>query len=89
MQCHVIQLGTLPYSKAVELQDQLVELRWKETIEDVLLLLEHPPVLTVGRTGGFDQLKVSLEHLTGQGVKVLPTNRGGNITYHGPGQLVG
>lgn len=89
MQCHVIQLGTLPYSKAVELQDQLVDLRWKDAIEDVLFLLEHPPVLTVGRTGGFDQLKVPVEHLTGQGVEVLPTNRGGNITYHGPGQVVG
>lgn len=89
MQCVVFEVGTIGYTEALELQNRLVELCRRETIGDVLLLLEHPPVLTIGRDGGHEHIKVQIEELRKQGVEILATNRGGNVTYHGPGQLVG
>ena len=71
------------------LQQKLVELRQRDQIEDQLLLLEHPPVITLGRGGKLDNLLAPQEALQMQGVRFFETTRGGDITYHGPGQLVG
>jgi len=79
----------MPYREALELQHRLVAARRAGRIaSDVLLVLEHPPVFTLGRRGGRENLLVSDEYLQRRGVAVVPVERGGNITYHGPGQLV-
>jgi lipoate-protein ligase B len=92
-----LQLGTwfcldlpiIEYQKAWKLQSNLVAARKNRTIDsDIVLLLEHPPVFTLGRRGGLENLMVSREFLDQSGVKVIHVERGGNITYHGPGQLV-
>ncbi len=88
MQCVVFEAGTIGYTEALELQN-LVELRRRDETSDILLMLEHPPVLTIGRDGGHEHIKVQSDKLREQGVEVHTTNRGGNVTYHGPGQLVG
>jgi lipoyl(octanoyl) transferase len=67
----------------------LVDLRKTGAIGDVLAMLEHPPVLTLGRNAGRENLLLTEETLAARGVEVVETNRGGDITYHGPGQLVG
>ncbi|HEY3297543.1 MAG TPA: lipoyl(octanoyl) transferase LipB [Armatimonadota bacterium] len=85
----VADLGVIEYEEAVALQQALVEKRLNNEIPDTLLLLEHPPVITVGSSGGEDCLLVSEDMLRRSGVQLYKTNRGGNITYHGPGQLVG
>lgn len=82
-------LGLIDYQECFELQKRLVDLRLEERIEDTLLLLEHTPTITLGTSGGEDSLLATPERLESAGVKVYHTNRGGNITYHGPGQLVG
>lgn len=73
----------------MKLQQKLVELRQKEEIEDQLLLLEHPPVITLGRGGDAANLLAAPDTLRSQGVRFFETTRGGDITYHGPGQIVG
>lgn len=73
----------------MKLQQKLVELRQREEIDDQLLLLEHPPVITLGRGGDAANLLATPEALAGQGVRFYETTRGGDITYHGPGQIVG
>jgi len=79
----------MAYREALELQHRLVAARRDGRIgSDVLLLLEHPRVFTLGRRGGRENLLVSDEYLQNQSVEVVPVERGGNITYHGPGQLV-
>lgn len=85
----VVDLGIIDYMKAFELQNKLLQLRQQDKIGDVLLLLEHPPVLTIGRSGHRSNLLVSEEQLKSQGVNVYDVNRGGDITYHGSGQIVG
>ena len=81
---------TLDYREAQELQVRIVAARKSGTLEqDVLFLLEHPAVFTLGRRGGRENLTTSAECLAQAGIQVVPTERGGNITYHGPGQLVG
>jgi lipoyl(octanoyl) transferase len=87
----VRRLGRVPYAESLELQRRLVEDRKAERIGDVLLLLEHPHVLTLGvRTGGGrGHILVPDERLASLGVDVFEAGRGGDITYHGPGQLVG
>jgi len=87
--CNVSYLGITPYEAALRLQEMLVRARGKGDIPDVLLLLQHPPVFTVGRFRGEEDVLVPPEILAQQGIAVVPTNRGGGITYHGPGQLVG
>jgi lipoate-protein ligase B len=82
-------LGTIEYEECTELQKKLVRLRHEGRIEDTLLLLEHPPVITVGTSGGEGNLIASPETVERAGVQVCKTDRGGNITYHGPGQIVG
>ncbi len=90
----VVYLGRVAYRDGLDIQARLVELRKTGAIGDVLVLLEHPPVLTLGRAmgrkdGGRENLLLSEEALAARGVEVVETNRGGDVTYHGPGQLVG
>jgi lipoyl(octanoyl) transferase len=87
----VKRLGTIGYQQALELQQQLVEERKAGTIPDQLLLLQHPPVITLGVStrGSRGHVLASEEALAAHGVAVFETGRGGDVTYHGPGQLVG
>ena len=89
MMLSVVYLGRIPYREGLEIQERLVELRKADAIGDVLVMLEHPPVLTLGRNAGRENLLLTEEALAERGVEVVETNRGGDITYHGPGQLVG
>ena len=87
----VRRLGLLPYGEALELQAQLVDDRKAGRIPDQLLLLEHPPVITLGVKARKDRSNVlaTPEALSEAGVEFFETGRGGDVTYHGPGQLVG
>jgi lipoyl(octanoyl) transferase len=86
--CWVVDLGLIAYAPAFELQQQLVEARKAGAIPDVLLLCEHPPVITLGRNGHRKHLRAS-EHLLAQmNIEFHTSDRGGDITYHGPGQIV-
>jgi lipoate-protein ligase B len=87
--CLAPYLGIVPYQRALKLQQGLAQARAEGRIGDVLLLLQHPPVFTVGRFRGGDDVIVPPETLAREGIAVFHTNRGGGITYHGPGQLVG
>lgn len=84
--CH---LGTVPYREATALQEQLRERRIAEHVPDTLLLLEHPPVYTRGRRSRPDELALGDSFYRAKGIAVFDTKRGGRVTYHGPGQLVG
>lgn len=84
----VLHLGTLDYSSALQLQQRLVPLRKDGTIGDVLLLLEHAPVITLGRNAKSVNVLASREELAQQGVELFECDRGGDVTFHGPGQLV-
>jgi lipoyl(octanoyl) transferase len=86
---HVVQLGRVPYSEGLELQERLVAERKAGTIGDTLLLLEHPPVITLGRNAKQHNIIASPDELARRGVELFECNRGGDVTYHGPGQLVG
>jgi lipoate-protein ligase B len=81
--------GLIPYGPACELQRQLVEARKSGAIPDVLLLCEHPHVITLGRNGSRAHLRAGQRLLEQMNVEFHPTDRGGDITYHGPGQIVG
>ena len=85
----VLQLGTIDYATGLRLQQRLVELRKEGRIGDVLLLLEHSPVITLGRNGKQKNIVASPELLAQRGVEILECDRGGDVTFHGPGQLVG
>ena len=85
----VIQLGTLDYSTGLRLQRSLVELRKAERIGNTLILLEHTPVITLGRNARREHLVASADTLAAQHVEVFECDRGGDVTFHGPGQLVG
>ena len=85
----VIQLGTIDYATGLNLQRRLVELRKEGRIGDVLLLLEHTPVITLGRNARAQNILASPEVLAKRGVEVAECDRGGDVTFHGPGQLVG
>ncbi len=87
--CLIVELGRIGYAEAWALQKRVVAARKAGAIEDVLLLCEHPHVITLGRNGKREHLLVSEELLRERGVELQPTDRGGDITYHGPGQLVG
>ncbi|HZR28105.1 MAG TPA: lipoyl(octanoyl) transferase LipB [Terriglobales bacterium] len=86
---NILQLGLIDYETALKLQQSLVELRKQDRIADTLLLLEHPPVITLGRNSKAGNLRASAEELAARGVQIFECNRGGDITFHGPGQLVG
>ena len=85
----LLHLGRVEYARALALQDRLVGLRHAGEVGDVLLLLEHPPVLTLGRNAGRANVVASDGELVRRGVVLHVTKRGGDATYHGPGQLVG
>ena len=85
----VIQLGTIDYATGLSLQQRLVELRKEGRIGDVLLLLEHSAVITLGRNAKRTNILASPELLAEHGVEVFDCDRGGDVTFHGPGQLIG
>src|SRR6202795_5407051 len=85
----VVQLGTIDYATGLRLQQKLVDLRKQGQIGDVLLLLEHAPVITLGRNAKAANVLASPELLKQSGVEVFDCDRGGDVTFHGPGQLVG
>ncbi len=85
----VLQLGTVDYATGLQLQQRLVALRKEEKIGDVLLLLEHKPVITLGRNAKAANVIASPEILAQRGVELFECDRGGDVTFHGPGQLVG
>ena len=85
----VLQLGSIDYATGLRLQQRLVELRKDGRIGDVLLLLEHTPVITLGRNANRTNVVASQEKLAARGVEVFECDRGGDVTFHGPGQLVG
>lgn len=87
----VRRLGVVPYAEALAMQRALVEERRADRIPDLLLLLQHPPVITLGvkGDGGRANIVATEEHLAGLGIEVCETGRGGDVTYHGPGQVVG
>ena len=86
---NVMNLDLEPYDSALELQHRLAAARRDDRIEDTLVLLEHPPVITLGRRGDESNILVSHQWLADHGIQVRRVERGGDVTYHGPGQLVG
>lgn len=89
MAISVIQLGRISYASGLRLQQQLVEARKSGSSGDVLLLLEHTPVITLGRNAMSANVLASAELLAARGVEMFECDRGGDVTFHGPGQLVG
>ena len=87
--CQIVDLGLVGYAEAYALQKRIVAARKTEAIGDVLLLCEHPHVITQGRNGKREHLLVSEHVLRQKGMEYYETSRGGDITYHGPGQIVG
>lgn len=86
---NLIHLGRVDYAAALDLQKRLVNARHSQSIGNTLVLLEHPPVLTLGRNSSRNNILASDELLARRGVEIHEINRGGDVTYHGPGQLVG
>jgi lipoyl(octanoyl) transferase len=82
-------LGRLPYAEAVRLQDARVEARRCGEVPDALLLLEHPPVVTLGRASHPEHVLLDAQALASRGIELHESGRGGDVTWHGPGQLVG
>ena len=85
----LLDLGRQEYSAALALQQHLCTLRQQKAVGDVLLLVEHPPVLTLGRNARREHVLADPDFLAHRDIAVFETNRGGDVTYHGPGQLVG
>jgi len=85
----VRRLGRVPYATGLSLQEALVEERKRGAVPDTLLLLEHDPVVTLGRNAKAENVLISEEFLRSRGVEVFEAGRGGDVTYHGPGQIVG
>jgi len=85
----ILQLGTIDYATGLALQQQLIALRKEEKISDVLLLLEHTPVITLGRNAEAANVVASAELLKTRSVELFECDRGGDVTFHGPGQIVG
>jgi lipoyl(octanoyl) transferase len=86
---HLLHLGRVPYTEGLRVQALVVAARKADTLGDTLLLMEHPPVLTLGRNARRENILASDALLAQKGVEVHETKRGGDVTYHGPGQLVG
>jgi lipoyl(octanoyl) transferase len=85
----IIQLSLIEYEAALVLQERLRALRHEKVIGDTLLLLEHPPVITLGRRGESANIHLPKEVMETMGIKIFEVTRGGDVTYHGPGQIVG
>jgi len=88
LRCILYKPGLVEYSKACKLQKNLHQKRREGKISDVLLLLEHPPTFTIGKSGSLDNLLVSVNRLRQKQIGLFSVERGGDVTYHGPGQLV-
>jgi lipoyl(octanoyl) transferase len=86
---HLLQLGRVPYAEGLAIQARVVAARKAGLIGDTLLLLEHPPVITLGRNSSRANILASDEFLAARNVELHEINRGGDVTYHGPGQLIG
>ena len=86
---NLLNLGRVPYADGLAIQQQVIAARKLNLIADTLLLLEHPPVLTLGRNSSRANVLASDEFLQQRGIQLHEINRGGDVTYHGPGQLVG
>jgi lipoyl(octanoyl) transferase len=86
---HLLQLGRVSYADGLAIQQRVIAARKQGSIGDTLLLLEHPAVITLGRNAHRSNIVVSDEFLAARGVELHEINRGGDVTYHGPGQLVG
>lgn len=89
MKLNIVQLGLIDYKEALDIQEKLLELCKINKLDDTLLLLEHPPVLTIGTRAEITNIYLTQEQLEAYNVKVYAINRGGDVTYHGPGQIVG
>ncbi len=89
MNIEVIKLGLIDYDDASDIQRRLVELRQAKFVNDILLLLEHPPLITLGRRANEKNVLSTQQQLDMAGIKTFVSNRGGDVTYHGPGQIVG
>ncbi|MHB1134037.1 MAG: lipoyl(octanoyl) transferase LipB [Chloroflexota bacterium] len=87
--CQLRHLGLVPYKQAWDLQAELVRARKAGETNDQLLLLEHPHVYTLGRRGGLEHVLLGQDELARRGIELFEVDRGGDVTYHGPGQLVG
>ena len=85
----LINLGLVPYADALDLQHQIVAAHKRGAMEDTLILLEHPPVFTLGRNANDSNVLASPEFLQQLGIETFRVERGGDVTYHGPNQLVG
>jgi len=88
MVTYVLYLGRVPYGTANNLQRTLLQLRKAGRIENTLLLLEHPPVITLGRNARLENVLATPEFLAQRGVELFEIDRGGDVTFHGPGQLI-
>ena len=89
MHINLLHLGRISYQEGLAIQQQVIATRKQDVIADTLLLLEHPPVITLGRNAHRSNVIASDELLARRGVELHEINRGGDVTYHGPGQLVG
>lgn len=89
MRCAVCHLGLIEYGEAYHLQQNLLHERAAGLIPDTLLLLEHPPTITVGKSGKLENILATQTELARKGIALVFVDRGGDVTYHGPGQLVG
>ncbi|MBI4832902.1 MAG: lipoyl(octanoyl) transferase LipB [Candidatus Lindowbacteria bacterium] len=87
--CSVIDLGLCSFDKAYALQQAVLEAKIDGSSEDTLILVEHFPIITLGRRGRIEHVCASAERLQAEGIEVRNIDRGGDVTYHGPGQLVG
>lgn len=89
MELNILLLGKYDYKESLDLQFKLLKYRQEEKINDTLILVEHPHVITLGKNAHKENIIASKDYLEKQGVDVVEINRGGDVTYHGPGQLVG
>ena len=89
MKLNVVSLGRIDYKEALEIQEKILLLRQQRKINNTLLLLEHPPVITLGRRGMYSNIIAAGEKLEAKRINIYEVARGGDVTYHGPGQIVG
>lgn len=89
MKLNIVTLGCVDYKQALGLQEKLLELVEKKELDDTLLLMEHPPVLTLGTRGDMANIRLGIDRLGQMGIDIFRINRGGDVTYHGPGQIIG
>src|SRR5665648_509594 len=89
MKLNVVSLGRIDYKEALDIQEKLLILRQQRKIDNTLLLLEHPPVITLGRRGIRSNIIAPIDELDANQISIHEVSRGGDVTYHGPGQIVG